>query len=322
MIIPELLRNSPWREDLEIDRLVRLLLPPLDPNPQTGHPGLGIVWARGLQASAKAFEFDRDAWEAATALLATKARRLCIFDACRPPCSPAFFEITNSEGRTCGIFTEGDPTNCKITVVSIPQIEPQLAKLPAHKAEFVLGYLRVLPWFQMRVDFTADQMVKSLRCFSSAAQQHMETEIGNAAGTMNLTTAELYIGQVAALWSYLGTPGVATSREVVTREGRKAQRRGRFAPSVLHSYNEVTLNLPREIRAGDRSESSSPGPSRRFHDVMAFDRLRHAPPPGSPQLLRWLYAWWYGRVHVRAHHRGNPALGIIVKQRKITTQQT
>ena len=40
-----------------------------------------------------------------------------------------------------------------------------------------------------------------------------------------------------------------------------------------------------------------PGPGKRFHDVLAFDRL--------------------GRVHVRAHYRGNPALGTVDKQRRV-----
>jgi hypothetical protein len=47
MIIPDLLRNSPWRKNPEIDRLARLLIPPLEPNHQPGHhrgnPELGVV---------------------------------------------------------------------------------------------------------------------------------------------------------------------------------------------------------------------------------------------------------------------------------------
>jgi hypothetical protein len=75
----------------------------------------------------------------------------------------------------------------------------------------------------------------------------------------------------------------------MTRQGVKA--RQRFTLSAIHSYNEVRLNLPRGIHEGGRPVQFQPGPAKRYHDVMAHTRLRRAPPPGSPRLLRWVYAW-------------------------------
>jgi hypothetical protein len=218
---------------------------PLEPNHQSGHPGLGAVWARELEQSAKAFEFDREAWEAATALLATKSRRQCIFDQCRPPSLTAFFEITNDEDRTCGILTEGGHTNCKISVFSIPRVDLKGRNLSAQKEEFIRGYMRVLPWFQMRVNFDAEYMIKSVHCFSSAAKERMEVEINKAAGTMDLTTAELFVGQVAALWSYLGTPGVAPIGRL---SHAKAGERGSAGSSRWRQSIPIT-SLPSTYRA-------------------------------------------------------------------------
>jgi hypothetical protein len=81
MIIPTLLRDSPWRSDPAIDRLVRLLV---DQNAPPGPPDNVLVWRQELERSAKAFEFDAVAWEAAIALANSRGLRRLMRDA-RPP---------------------------------------------------------------------------------------------------------------------------------------------------------------------------------------------------------------------------------------------
>lgn len=71
MIIPDLLRSSPLRKHPEIDRLARLLLPPLAPNHQPRHQSFSPIVALALEQSAKAFEFDAEAFEAAGDLMAS-----------------------------------------------------------------------------------------------------------------------------------------------------------------------------------------------------------------------------------------------------------
>jgi hypothetical protein len=302
MIIPDLLRSSPWRRHPEIDRLARLLLPPVDPNHQPGHPSLGAIWARELEQSAKAFEFGIEELEAADALGRSDRRIRHLYDTCQAPSPFCFFEWPDrGEGTHFGIFTEGDRSAVTITWLVRNNAANQVAPLMQVSLSFDVGYSSVKKRF-----FWSD-------CTLRDVDEPGSPPMPDRADVM------LY-SMVAVVWSFLGTPGVATVKETITREGRKAQKHGRFTLSAIHSYNKVTLNLPREIREGGRPIQFRPGPGKRYHDVMAFDRLKRAPPPGSPQLLRWLYAWWFGRVHVRAHHRGNPALGTVVKERRVTAK--
>jgi hypothetical protein len=91
MIIPSLL--SIWRPGAGVDaatrreiaRLARLLVLPLEPNHQVGQAGQGVTWARELESSAKAFEFDGDAISAAWAIARKPGRMLHILRSCRAP---------------------------------------------------------------------------------------------------------------------------------------------------------------------------------------------------------------------------------------------
>lgn len=305
MIIPELLRNSPWRSNPEIDRLARLLIPPLVPNHQPGHPALGEVWARELEQSAKAFEFDSVTVTAAYDLVRDERAAWGCLQQCEPPSKICFFEFPAADTQfgnfAYGHFTEGNRHRCTVTTVCTA--EGNTIALPIRRIVFSFAERRTFAEHHFECwTRPPGGWVTPDRSPSGAPP------LGNEFGT---------VWSIIALWSFLTTPGVATVKQAITRAGRKAQRRGRFTLSAIHSYNIVTLNLPRDIREGGRPIHFEPGPGKRFHDVMAFDRLKRAPPPGSPPLLRWLYAWWFGRVRVRAHHRGNPALGTVFKQRQV-----
>jgi hypothetical protein len=296
VIIPELLRNSPLRKHPEVDRLARLLIPPFEPNHQPGHPSLTPIWARELEESAKTFEFGPEIFPILDDLIRTKKLRQNIIETCRSPASVCFFETRDSDGSVMGHFTEGDRDRFVLSII-------------------MRGPTTLVPMLQVTINLDAAQPFLDVPGFGLPTQwrERVIELLGVEGGR-----SELF--RVLAMWAFLGTPGVATVKQVVTREGRKAQKRGRFTLSAIHSYNKVTLNLPRDIREGGRPTQFSPGPGRRYHDVMAFDRLKRAPPPGSPKLLRWLYAWWFGHVHVRAHHRGNKELGVVTKERKVTAQ--
>jgi hypothetical protein len=290
MIIPSLL--TIWRPGAGVDaatrrevaRLTQLLVPPLEPNHQVGSARQGAIWAHELESSAKAFAFDAEAVNAAWAIARKPGRMAQIRRTCRAPADACFFELATGEEATLGIFTEGDRNNVLISLIV------------AWQGRLVIGG-RPNRFKQRRFDF--DRQI---------VRQESVLDVIGLHGTVI----------VPMLWAYLGTPSVATLKQTITREGHEALTSARFTRSAIHSYNRVTLNLPRDILEGGRPVQFHPGPGKRYHDVMAHTRLRRAPPPGSPRLLRWLYAWWFGRTYVQAHHRGNPELGTVVKERRIT----
>jgi hypothetical protein len=296
MIIPDLLRNSPWRKLPEIDRLARFLIEPPQPNHQAGTPLLAKYWARELERSAKAFEFDDVAFRAATAIQTRTAIRTIIRTA-RPPANPAWFEVRHADGSTTGYFVEGGRESFSVTVFSghtegaVPHVQ-----ISASLDRCIWGTVSPV------INWTTFSWKKDGRKV-------------NGNDDPNVILAACVI--VACFWAFLGTPNVATITETITPEGRKAKARGRFTAAPIHRFNTVTLNLPRDVQDGGHPVHFQPGPGVRFHDVVGHRRLRKAPPPGSPALLRWLYRWWYGEVWIEPYHRGNRELRVVAKERRI-----
>ena len=103
---------------------------------------------------------------------------------------------------------------------------------------------------------------------------------------------------VACFWAFINIEGVATLTEKLTREGKKAQRRGRFVDCPVNIYKKVTLNRK---RSAERSHSSEGG-GVAYHSVIGHWSRYHTKAEG----IIWKF--------IEEYYRGDPARGIVVKE--------
>ena len=288
MIIPSLLRDSPWREKWpEADRVARLLLPPFEPNDFKGHPVVQPLLARELRKSAKSYEISRQAMECAATLARTQRRRDRLYDNCEAPAPVCFFEWPTvvfdsskppGEFFTHGTSTEGDRSDVLIT--SFLMLNGETA------------WERIVPLTQFRANFNRpsdDVQVSRFGVIPFGSKEQEDSMVWT-------------YQCIASIWSFLKIKGAVTETEKLTREGRKAKSWGRLYPCAVNSYSRVSLDhVAREHRNAARFSTGGPGV--RYHDVRAHDHLYWT---AEGWILRW----------VDAYYRGNPELGVIAKERR------
>ena len=279
MIIPRLLQDSPYRSDPEIDRIARRLLPEPMPNHAPSHSSLGPIFAKELRDSATAYMIGPSTTDAISRILSSKRRRQLVYAHCRAPCGCAYFEFDDS-GK--------DFSGRGMTVRSglVTEGDRDFVKI----SYFVINIIdssEVLPFMQISLSF--DDM-KFYNVIEWA---------GHEVSKLSATHAFM---QCAGFWTVLRLRNGVEITETITREGRKAKSRGRFCLCALNSYNKVSIDQREATSKHNHVVFREGGPGRRYHGVDAHDRFFWR----GPELF---WTW------VRAHHRGNAALGVIRKER-------
>jgi hypothetical protein len=120
----------------DYDYIAKALECPIDPNHAPRHPALAIAMATEARARAEVYCFDEPTARIAFQMMNSHRRQRLVLEQCRPPYKRMFFEYQHERGYA-GIFTEGNRTDCRISVIEkFADIEEPLLSLTIPHANF------------------------------------------------------------------------------------------------------------------------------------------------------------------------------------------
>lgn len=248
------------------------------------HPALGSVIAAEARSKASIYRFNEEAALMAEKILGSHRRFIIQTQNCHAPHPTMFIEWPSGE-MTGGFLTEGDRDDCKITVFYM----------------WPSGQIRMMVQGQLDITECAVKRFKNVSILGF--RKMAELDEGRAADILFVS-----VRWIVAAWAFIALQGSAvTVTGSLTREGRIARRRGKpFALGAIDSFNTVTLRPMHALREAELRERRGPGV--RYHQVRGHLKTVTV---GQQRMLRWIIAYY----------RGNPKLGVVIRQTNVTLRQ-
>ncbi|MCS0501599.1 hypothetical protein [Ancylobacter mangrovi] len=277
-------------EEFLIEGIVRTLLDrPSQNHVPLAHPALADAVASDAERAASVYVFDASAVHVAESIMAKAERSASMWGLFRPPADLSLFDFPHpfgdgEFGRVGVLVKKADgPNEVQLDIITLFKGRVRAcAVLDVGPSQSGSGFDLTYTW---------------------AAEWLNSMSADDAEGVLNW-----FAGIVVGLSIFLSIGGATVSeRRPLRRVQSRIARRLPAAPCV-YSFNSVRLNFPNGGIGRNRRVTFEGRTGVRRHEVRTH--LREITLKSGDRVLRWIAAHW----------RGNARLGVVVKERNVTTR--